>query len=72
MSQKLGVTPADLQLEQLDPPLVLQFLEHLQKERGNSPRTRNARPAVIRCFMRFLEYRVPLALDQGRLRPHRQ
>jgi len=66
MSQKLGVAPADLQLEQLDPPLVLQFLEHLQKERGNSPRTRNARLAAIRSFMRFVEHRVPSALDQVR------
>jgi site-specific recombinase XerD len=66
MSRKLGVAPADLQLEQLDPPLVLEFLEHLQKERGNSPRTRNARLAAIRSFMRFIEHRLPSALDQVR------
>lgn len=64
MSHRLGVAPADLQLEQLDPPLVLQFLEHLQTERGNSPRTRNARLAAIRSFMKFVEHRVPAALDQ--------
>ena len=66
MSHRLGVAPADLQLEQLDPPLVLQFLEHLQQERGNSPRTRNARLAAIRSFMKFVEHRVPAALDQVR------
>ncbi len=53
MSKKLGVAPADIQLEQLDAPLVLEFLDHLQKERGNSARTRNARLASIRSFMRF-------------------
>ncbi len=66
MSKKLGMAPADLQLEQLDAPLVLEFLDHLQKERGNSPRTRNARLAAIRSFMRFVEHRVPSALDQVR------
>lgn len=66
MSKKLGVAPADLQLEQLDAPHVLEFLDHLQKERGNSARTRNARLAAIRSFMRFVEHRVPSALDQVR------
>ena len=66
MSRKLGVPPADLQLEQLDAPLVLEFLEHLQKQRRNSARTRNARLAAIRSFMRFIEYRVPSALEQVR------
>ena len=66
MSRKLGVAPADLSLEQLDVPLVLEFLDHLQKERHNSARTRNARLAVIRSFMRFVEHRIPSALDQVR------
>jgi integrase/recombinase XerD len=66
MSQKLGVAPADLQLEQMDAPLVLEFLNHLQQERGNAPSTRNARLAAIRSFMRFVEHRVPAALDQVR------
>jgi integrase/recombinase XerD len=66
MSKKLGVAPADIQLEQLDALMVLEFLDYLQKERGNSPRTRNARLAAIRSFMRFVEHRVPAALDQVR------
>ena len=66
MSSKLGVAPAELQLEQLDAPMVLDFLEHLQKERHNSANTRNARLAAIRSFMRFIEYRVPSALEQIR------
>ena len=66
MSRKIGVAPADLALEALDAPLVLEFLEHLQKERQNSARTRNARLAAIRSFMRFVEHRVPSALDQVR------
>jgi site-specific recombinase XerD len=66
MSKRLGVAPADIQLEQLDAPLVLEFLDHLGNERGNSARTRNARLAAIRSFMRFVEHRVPSALDQVR------
>jgi site-specific recombinase XerC len=66
MSKKLGVAPVDIQLEQLDAPLVLEFLDHLQKERGNSARTRNARLAAIRSFMKFIEHRVPSVLDQVR------
>jgi len=66
MSKKLELAPADIQLEQLDAPMVLEFLDYLQKERGNSPRTRNARLAAIRSFIRFVEHRVPAALDQVR------
>jgi integrase/recombinase XerD len=66
MSTKLGVAPAEIQLEQLDAPLVLEFLDHLQNERGNSARTRNARLAAIRSFMKFIEHRVPSVLDQVR------
>lgn len=66
MSRKLSVTPADLQLEQLDAQLVLEFLDHLQKDRRSSSRTRNARLAAIRSFMRFVEHRVPSALEQVR------
>ena len=63
-SQRLGCSPAAIQLEQLDAPLVLAFLEQLQARRRNSPSTRNARLAAIKSFMRFLEYRVPSALEQ--------
>lgn len=65
-SERLGVAPSDLTIEQLDAPLVLDFLEYLQTVRGNSARTRNARLVAIKSFMRFLEHRVPSALDQIR------
>lgn len=65
-SDRLGCSPAALQLEHLDATLVLAFLEHLQTRRSNSPSTRNARLAAIKSFMHFLEYRVPSALEQLR------
>lgn len=65
-SERLGVAPSALALEKLDAPLILSFLEHLQQVRGNGARSRNARLAAIRAFMRFMEHREPAALDQIR------
>lgn len=62
----LGVRPSQLAVEQLDVPLVLAFLEHLEAERRCSARTRNARLAAIHSFFRFLEYRLPSCLEQAR------
>jgi site-specific recombinase XerD len=62
--EKLGLPPSSLSLEQFDGKLISDFLVHLQVNRGNSPRTRNARLAAIKSFMHFLEYRVPSALEQ--------
>lgn len=65
-SQRLGVAPSDLQLEQIDATLVMAFLEHVQEQRGNGGRTRNARLTAIKSFMHYVEHRVPSALDQIR------
>jgi site-specific recombinase XerD len=65
-AERLRVAPSDLAFEQLDAPLILAFLEHIQRVRGNGPSTRNARLAAIRAFMRFMEHREPAALDQIR------
>ena len=65
-STRLRVTPSALCLEQLDAPLVMDFLQHLETTRHNSPRTRNARLVAIKTFMRFLEHRVPALLEQSR------
>jgi len=63
---RLKTTPSSLSIEQLDPTLVLAFLEHLEKERGNCARTRNSRLAAVKTFFRFLEYRIPACLEQAR------
>jgi integrase/recombinase XerD len=65
-SQRLSVMPSALVLEQIDAPLVMDFLAHLETERGNSPTTRNARLAAVKSFMHFVEYRVPALLEQVR------
>lgn len=63
-SQKLRLPPSAIQLEAIDAPLVLEFLEHLQTKRGNCARTRNARLTAIKSFMHFVEHRLPCALEQ--------
>lgn len=64
MAKRLRTQPSALMLEQLDVPMVLAFLDHLETTRGNSPRTRNARLAAIKSFARFVEYRVPACIQQ--------
>lgn len=63
---RLGVTPSRLEIEQIDAPLILAFLDHVERDRGNAVRTRNARLAAINSFFRYLEYRLPSSLDQSR------
>jgi site-specific recombinase XerD len=63
-AQELKIRPSSLRLEHLDAPRVQAFLEHLEKQRHNSPATRNVRLAAIRTVMRFIEHREPAALEQ--------
>ena len=65
-ADRLKTPPSKLTIEQLDVSLILDFLNHLESDRNNSPRTRNARSAAIKAFFRFLEYRVASCLDQSR------
>jgi site-specific recombinase XerD len=68
-AQRLATRPHRLEVEQLDVPMILAFLEYIEQERGNTARSRNARLAAIKSFFRFLEYRLPACLDQA-LRVH--
>jgi site-specific recombinase XerD len=54
--------PSQLTLHDLDAPLILAFLDHLETERGNSARSRNARLTAIRSFMRYASTRDPTSL----------
>jgi integrase/recombinase XerD len=59
MKDTTGTPPARLELEQLDAPTIAAFLEHLQRERGNSTRTRNIRLAALRSFFGYCALRHP-------------
>jgi integrase/recombinase XerD len=63
---RLKVAPSELTVEQMDAPLVVDFLQDLETTRSNSPSSRNIRLAAIKSFMHFLEYRVPAALERIR------
>ncbi len=65
-ARQLKTSPSKLTLEYLNAPLIVRFLNHLEKDRKNTPRTRNARLAAIKAFYRFLEYHLPTFLEQSR------
>jgi site-specific recombinase XerD len=65
-SERLKVPPSRLALEQIDAPLVVDFLNALETTRRNGPSSRNARLAAIKSFMHYLEYRVPSAIERIR------
>jgi integrase/recombinase XerD len=66
VSRQVGKAPSALRLEDLDARIVRDFLEHLERECGNTPRTRNLRLTAIRSFMKYVQYEAPSALDQVR------
>lgn len=55
----------ELRVEDLDEPLVLAFLDHLETVRGCGAQTRNARLAAIRAFFAFLAREDPTLLPQA-------
>ena len=59
-----GTKPSELHLEQLDAKLILDFLAHIEGERSNGAATRNLRLAAFKAFMRYVEHRLPSALEQ--------
>jgi integrase/recombinase XerD len=58
-SQRTGTPPSKLDFADLDASLISGFLDHLERERGNTPRTRNARLAAIHSLYRFAALRHP-------------
>ena len=58
-SERHGKAPAKLEFDDLDAPLIGGFLDHLEHDRKNSVRTRNARLAAIRSLFRYAALRHP-------------
>lgn len=58
-ARRTGRQASALDLADLDAPLVSAFLDHLERERGNGVRTRNARLAAIHSLFRFAALRHP-------------
>lgn len=56
---RVGKTASDLDVADVDAPLVGEFLTHLERDRHNSVRTRNTRLAAIRALFRYAALRHP-------------
>ncbi|MGO9931877.1 MAG: tyrosine-type recombinase/integrase [Steroidobacteraceae bacterium] len=55
-------SPTAISLTDLTPELILAFLDHLERKRHNTVRTRNARLAALRSFLKFAAHRDLSAL----------
>jgi integrase/recombinase XerD len=58
-AERTAKQPSGLDIADLDAPLIGNFLDHLESDRGNSPRTRNARLAAIRSMFAYAALRHP-------------
>ena len=56
---QLRKAPSALALADVDARFIGGFLDHLEKRRGNGPRTRNARLAAIHSFFRYVALEEP-------------
>jgi integrase/recombinase XerD len=63
IGRQTGREASRQRLEDWDQKNVLSFLDYLEKERHCQTRTRNARLAVIRAFMRYVAQQEPAALN---------
>jgi site-specific recombinase XerD len=63
LSQTTGRKPSDLTLDDMPAKAIVRFLDTIERDRGNSVQTRNARLAAIRSFFRLVTLREPARID---------
>jgi len=56
---RLKKAPTALTLDDLDAPFIGAFLDHLEKDRGNTSRSRNVRLAAIHSFFKYVALYQP-------------
>lgn len=59
VTQHLHKSPSRLMLEEIDAPLIVAFLDHLEKQRGVTARSRNLRLTAIRSFFQYAAFEAP-------------
>jgi site-specific recombinase XerD len=59
VQQRLHKPPAKLGFEEIDAPLIVAFLDDLEKRQGVSVRSRNLRLTAIHSFFRYAAFEVP-------------
>jgi len=57
--QRFHQLPSHLNIEQIDAPLIVAFLDKLEKQRGLSVRSRNLRLTALHSFFRYLAFELP-------------
>jgi site-specific recombinase XerD len=57
--ERLKKAPSEVTMEDLNAPFIGEFLDHLEKDRGNVARTRNTRLSSIRSFFKYVAYEEP-------------
>ncbi len=57
--QRLHQPPSRLNVEQIDAPLIVEFLDELEKHRGLSIRSRNLRLSAIHSFFHYAAFELP-------------
>lgn len=57
--QRLHKAPSQLMFEELDAPLIVAFLEHLEQHHRLGIRSRNLRLTAIRSFFRYAAFETP-------------
>jgi site-specific recombinase XerD len=59
IQQRLRKPPSRLTFEEIDAPLIVAFLDELEKRQGISVRSRNLRLTAIHSFFRYAAFEVP-------------
>ncbi|MES9950905.1 MAG: site-specific integrase [Candidatus Thiodiazotropha sp.] len=57
--QHLHQPPSRLTIEQIDAPLIVDFLDELEKHRRLTPRSRNLRLTAIHSFFHYIAFELP-------------
>ena len=57
--QRLHKAPSQLNFQDIDAPLVMAFLDHLEMHQGVSIRSRNLRLTALHSFFRFAAFEAP-------------
>ncbi len=58
-AERLGRAPSQLEFADFDAEFLGEFLDYLERVRGNSARTRNARLAALHSFFRYVSFIEP-------------
>ena len=64
VQERLRKAPSTLALDDIDAPLVMAFLDEMERVRGITARTRNLRLTAVHSFFRFAAFEAPTHLAQ--------